>query len=239
MLYSLRFYSFQCPTASLSLCEDTRGGDLGTGDKTGMRASCGGGRGPRTCPEGLGHQPGQIAGDFGPGEVIVVEGLDGRNNERPPRVPGVCSIPHLPRAWGTGPPFTWCAGRGVAAGEGRAAGRGRGRGPDPGRLARKVAAPRPGRPASLPRARVPAAPPLCLRAAGPARRGRPQRSRRGGRPAIAPPPAAPAPGPALGGARRPERGLGAQWGRDPGLGAPPPRAAGAAAGRGAADSLSP
>ena len=50
-----------------------------------MRAAAGEGgmgRPPPTCPEGLGHQPGQIAGDFGPGEVVVVEGeiVDGTMN---------------------------------------------------------------------------------------------------------------------------------------------------------------
>lgn len=52
---------------------------------------------PLTCPKGFGHQPGQIAGDFGPGEIIVVKGLDGWNNERLSHLPGVCSIPHLSR----------------------------------------------------------------------------------------------------------------------------------------------
>lgn len=52
---------------------------------------------PLTCPKGFGHQPGQIAGDFGPGEVIVVKGFDGWNNERPLHLPRVCSIPHLSR----------------------------------------------------------------------------------------------------------------------------------------------
>lgn len=50
-----------------------------------------------TCPKGFGHQPGQIAGDFGPREVIVVKGFDGWNNERPSHLPRVCSIPHLSR----------------------------------------------------------------------------------------------------------------------------------------------
>jgi len=49
------------------------------------------------CSKGFGHQPGQIAGDFGPGEIIVVKGLDGWNNERLSHLPGVCSIPHLSR----------------------------------------------------------------------------------------------------------------------------------------------
>lgn len=52
---------------------------------------------PLTCSKGFGHQPGQIAGDFGPGEIIVVEGLDGWNNESLSHLPGVCSIPHLSR----------------------------------------------------------------------------------------------------------------------------------------------
>lgn len=52
---------------------------------------------PLTCPKGFGHQPSQIAGDFGSGEVIVVKGLDGWNNERPSHLPRVCCIPHLSR----------------------------------------------------------------------------------------------------------------------------------------------
>lgn len=70
----------------------------GSGTKTRMCRS-GGGRGKTalTCSKGFGHQPGQIAGDFGPGEIIVVKGLDGWNNERLLQLPGVRSIPHLSR----------------------------------------------------------------------------------------------------------------------------------------------
>lgn len=49
-----------------------------------------------TRAERLGHQPGKAARDLGPGEVVVVEAPDGRDDEGPP-VPVTRSISHLPR----------------------------------------------------------------------------------------------------------------------------------------------
>lgn len=51
---------------------------------------------PPTCPKGFGHQPGEITGDFGSGEIIMVEGLDGGDDESLPHLLGVRGIPHLP-----------------------------------------------------------------------------------------------------------------------------------------------
>lgn len=48
-----------------------------------------------TGAERLGHQPGQAAGDLGPGEVVVVEAPDGRDDEGPPHPPVLRRIPHL------------------------------------------------------------------------------------------------------------------------------------------------
>lgn len=92
---------------------------------------------PLTCSKGFGHQPGQIAGDFGPGEIIVVEGLDGWNNESLSHLPGVCSIPHLSRRLlgmsGLSPSHGVASPpRGSGREEGRAQTIGAGRGP-PGR----------------------------------------------------------------------------------------------------------
>lgn len=128
------------------------------------------GRPPPTCPEGLGHQPGQIAGDFGSGEVVVVEGLDGRNNERPPPVPGVRGIPHPHALRAPAHPSHGAAGRGAGGSGSRPKSPGPSEhraGPAPGPGRGDAAS---GRPASLPRTRV-RAPPLCLGAAGPGRGG--------------------------------------------------------------------
>ena len=229
------------PIASPSLCAETRAkGTGGWETKRGRAQPAGtegwrdGGRAPRTCPEGLGHQPGQIAGDFGPGEVVVIEGLDGWNNERPPPVPGVCSIPHLHALGAPARPSHGAVGRGVGAG-----GWGSGSGSRPGSGPLRASAPRarPGmrrrrvRPSREPPASARAgASPLSRRGRARARRGRPQRSRRGGRPAIAPPAAPPsARGPALGApAGRSAGPLGLAGDAAGGLGRPPPGAAGAA-----------
>lgn len=48
-----------------------------------------------TRAERLGHQPGQAAGDLGPGEVVVVEAPDGRDDEGPSHPPFIRSISHL------------------------------------------------------------------------------------------------------------------------------------------------
>lgn len=42
---------------------------------------------PPTRSERLGHQPRQAAGDLGPGEVVVVEALDGGDDEGPSHPP--------------------------------------------------------------------------------------------------------------------------------------------------------
>lgn len=52
------------------------------------------GAGP-TGAERLGHQPGQAAGDLGPGEVVVVEAPDGRDDEGPSHPSVIRSISHL------------------------------------------------------------------------------------------------------------------------------------------------
>lgn len=133
----------------------------------------------------------------------MVEGLDGWNNERPPPVPGVRSIPHLHALGAPARPSHGAAGRGVGAG---GWGSGSGSGPGSGPLRASAPRARPGmrrrrvRPSREPPASARAgASPLSRRGRARARRGRPQRSRRGGRPAIAPPAAPPsARGPALG-----------------------------------------
>lgn len=54
--------------------------------------------GPEAAPtraESLGHQPRQAAGDLGPGEVIVIEALDGRDDEGPSHPSVICRISHL------------------------------------------------------------------------------------------------------------------------------------------------
>lgn len=48
-----------------------------------------------TGAERLGHQPGQAAGDLGPGEIVVVEASDGRDDEGPSHPPLIRSISHL------------------------------------------------------------------------------------------------------------------------------------------------
>lgn len=50
---------------------------------------------PPTRAESLGHQPRQAAGDLGPGKVIVIEALDGRDDEGPSHPSVVCRISHL------------------------------------------------------------------------------------------------------------------------------------------------
>lgn len=48
-----------------------------------------------TRAESLGHQPRQAAGDLGPGEIIVIEALDGRDDEGPSHPSVICRISHL------------------------------------------------------------------------------------------------------------------------------------------------
>lgn len=48
-----------------------------------------------TRAESLGHQPRQAAGDLGPGEVVVIEALDGRDDEGPSHPSVIYSISHL------------------------------------------------------------------------------------------------------------------------------------------------
>ena len=50
---------------------------------------------PPTRAESLGHKPRQAAGDLGPGEVVVVEALDGGDDEGPSHPSVVCRISHL------------------------------------------------------------------------------------------------------------------------------------------------
>lgn len=50
---------------------------------------------PPTRAERLGHQPRQAAGNLGSGEVIVVEALDGGDDEGPSHPPVICRISHL------------------------------------------------------------------------------------------------------------------------------------------------
>lgn len=54
---------------------------------------------PPTRAERLGHQPRQAAGDLGPGEVVVIEALDGRDDEGPPHPSVICRISHLLSLW--------------------------------------------------------------------------------------------------------------------------------------------
>lgn len=51
---------------------------------------------PPTRAESLGHQPRQAAGDLGPGEVVVVEALDGRDDKRASHPSVLCCISHRP-----------------------------------------------------------------------------------------------------------------------------------------------
>lgn len=53
-----------------------------------------------TGAERLGDQPGQAAGDLGPGEVVMVEAPDGRDDEGPSHPPVIRSISHLLRSLG-------------------------------------------------------------------------------------------------------------------------------------------
>lgn len=50
---------------------------------------------PPTRAERLGHQPRQAAGNLGSGEVIVVEALDGGDDEGLSHPPVICRISHL------------------------------------------------------------------------------------------------------------------------------------------------
>lgn len=50
---------------------------------------------PPTRAERLGHQPRQAAGNLGSGEVIMVEALDGGDDEGPSHLPVICRISHL------------------------------------------------------------------------------------------------------------------------------------------------
>lgn len=50
---------------------------------------------PPTRAERLGHQPRQAAGNLGSGEVIMVEALDGGDDEGPSHPPVICRISHL------------------------------------------------------------------------------------------------------------------------------------------------
>lgn len=50
---------------------------------------------PPTRTERLGHQPRQAAGNLGPGEVIMVEALDGGDDEGPSHPPVICRVSHL------------------------------------------------------------------------------------------------------------------------------------------------
>lgn len=50
---------------------------------------------PPTRTERLGHQPRQAAGNLGSGEVIMVEALDGGDDESPPHPAVICRVPHL------------------------------------------------------------------------------------------------------------------------------------------------
>lgn len=53
-----------------------------------------------TGAERLGDQPGQAAGDLGPGEVVMVEAPDGRDDEGPSHPLVIRSISHLLRSLG-------------------------------------------------------------------------------------------------------------------------------------------
>lgn len=58
-----------------------------------------GGLAPRgaglTCPVSLGHQPREAATHFGSGEVVVLERLYCRSNERLLGVPGILNFTHI------------------------------------------------------------------------------------------------------------------------------------------------
>lgn len=49
---------------------------------------------PPTRAESLGHQPRQAAWYLGPGEVVVIEALDGRDDEGPSHPSVICRISH-------------------------------------------------------------------------------------------------------------------------------------------------
>lgn len=49
---------------------------------------------PPTRAKSLGHQPRQTAWDLGPGEVVVVEAPDGRDDEGPSHPSVICRISH-------------------------------------------------------------------------------------------------------------------------------------------------
>lgn len=52
---------------------------------------------PPTRAERFGHQPRQAAGDLGSGEVVVVEALDGGDDEGPSHPSAICRISHRRR----------------------------------------------------------------------------------------------------------------------------------------------